>query len=170
MSKIILVTGPSGAGKSTVCKEFINTAKGEWAYVNQDELRQLVVAGYASADDYERNWTLATKRQWAVSISICTDIVKRNSDAGINCIVDLYAPRKEFEKWKELLRPLKYKTYVLLPSLETTVIRNAGRSKRARLKERKIRENYALFTNCKLSGATVLDTTKLNAKQSAAII
>lgn len=155
MSKVIIITGPSGAGKSTTTKYLAEKSVGEWAIINQDDIRALVKAGYRPADI---EWTDATKRQWNVSILIATDMIKRYFDAGINCVVDLFAPPSEFEKWKEYIGDVDYQLIVLLPDVETTVKRNANRENI--MKEDKIRENHGWFMQWKPSEATIIDTSK----------
>jgi len=106
MATLLLITGPSGAGKSTTSKKFLDQVSGVWAYVNQDNIRQLVTNGYAGADDYEKNWTDETKRQWNVSIPICIDIAKHYQEVGINCLIDFFAPPEEFDEWEKYLKIL----------------------------------------------------------------
>lgn len=158
-AKIIIVTGPSGAGKTTTCRKFLESANGEWAYINQDEIRQLVVAGYESADDYTKNWNEKTKKQWEVSIPICADMAKRYNEHTINCIVDIFAPPDEFNEWKKYLSGVSYELVVLLPDVHTAVARNASRDKRSRLKENKIRQNHALFESWLSTGSRVIDNS-----------
>lgn len=155
MSKVIIVTGPSGAGKSTTAKHLAEKSVGEWAIVSQDDIRALVKAGYRPADI---EWTDATKRQWDVSVLIATDMIKRYFEAGINCVVDLFAPPSEFEKWKEHIKSVDYRLIVLLPDVETTVKRNSDRENI--MKEEKIRENHSWFMQWESDVATIIDTSK----------
>lgn len=159
----LIITGPSGAGKTTTCKALASRLDGVWAYINQDELRQMVVAGYSSAKDYDYNWSEETKRQWEVSIPICVDIMKRYNQFGINCMLDIFAPPNEFEEWQKLIGDTSYKLIVLLPSQEETVKRNRGRSERSRLKDKKIQINHDVFEPWKKSAdKLVLDTTNIS--------
>lgn len=160
MAKLVLITGPSGAGKTTVSKSLPKQLAGEWAYISQDDLRQLVIAGYASADDYEHEWSEEVRRQWNVSIPICVDVAKRYLDVGINCIIDFYAPPNEFEKWQHELRDISYTLIVLRPDLKTTLKRNSTRDERARLKDNKIVQNHQAFEEWQHYNAEVVDTSK----------
>ncbi len=165
MSKIIIITGPSGAGKSTIAKKLAETLDGTWALISQDDTRELIKAGYKDADI---EWTDETRKQWEVSIYICCDMVRRYYEANINCVVELFAPPTEFEKWKQQLKDIFYELFVLLPDVEKTVYRNANRE--LSMKEEKIRENYEWFTQWKPNEATIIDTTKHSAEESAAEI
>ncbi len=166
MSTILLITGPSGAGKTTTSREFLKSASGVWAYLSQDDLRQLVTAGYQSADDYRKDWNKETQRQWNVSIPLCVDMAKRYHEAGIHCVVDFYGPPEEFEIWEKHLEDLPYKLVVLLPDEETTVKRNGGRDSRSKLKENIVRENYRLFDDWNARGVSVIDTSHINVQES----
>lgn len=154
MSKIVIITGPSGAGKSTVAKEISEHLQGTWALISQDGVREHVKAGYRHADG---EWDDETKRQWEASIAICCDMIRRYREANINCVVDIFAPPSEFEKWSRILKELEYKLIVLLPSIDKAVHRNANRE--LMMKESKIRENHAWFTKWESSEAVVIDTT-----------
>ncbi len=46
MAKILLINGPSGAGKSTTAKAFLEKCEGTWAFVSQDDVRDLIKSGY----------------------------------------------------------------------------------------------------------------------------
>lgn len=150
-----MITGPSGAGKSTVSEYITANSTGTWALISQDEIREHIKAGYRRAD---LNWDNETKKQWDVSINICCDMIRRYNETNINCIVELFSPPSEFEKWQEKINDLSYKLIVLLPSEEQTVYRNANR--KSRMKESKIRENYEWFTQWSESKAIIIDTTK----------
>lgn len=159
MAQLLLLTGPSGAGKTTVAKEFLKHAEGEWAYISQDSLRQLVVAGYVSADDYEHTWSSAVRRQWDVSIPICVDIARHYLSVGINCVIDFYAPPDEFKKWRVELGDLSCELVIIRPDLKTTLSRNARRDTNSRLKDKKVVTNHAAFSAWSHLEAHILDTS-----------
>lgn len=159
MAQLVLITGPPGAGKTTVCKNVLPGLTGEWAYISQDDLRQMVRTGYASADDYDYDWSPSTRRQWMVSIPICVDIAKRYLKSGINCLVDFSASPEQFEIWKSEIGDVPYKLFVLLPKEEVVVKRNSHRDSVSRLKDNKVRLSHKEFlgwTNC---GINIIDST-----------
>jgi adenylate kinase family enzyme len=161
MSKVIILTGPSGAGKSSVSKELAENLTGTWALVSQDSTRELIKAGFKSADDV---WTDKTKKQWEVSIIIICDMIKRYREANINCIIELFAPPVEFKKWRKHLKGINYQIVVLLPSIEKTLHRNANRP--IHMKEFQIRENHDWFSAWKPSEATIIDTSHQSLKET----
>ncbi len=161
MSKIILINGPSGAGKTTTAKAFLEHAKAEWAYIGQDDMHGLIRSGYRSANDLAETWDDDIKRQWEFSVALSCDSIKRCVEYGINCIVDFFAPLKEFQKWSEQLNGYEYIHFILLPGLPVTLDRNQQREDNARLSNEKIRANYALFAGQHYDHAQVLDTSGL---------
>ncbi len=160
MTNLLLITGPAGAGKSTTAAEFLRQAKGTWAYINQDELRQLVKTGYSTADGYEKDWPKETVTQWEVSIPVCCDIAKRYIEHGINCLIDFNASPDEFKKWNEYLRDLDYKLVVLLPDETTVISRNKNRDSRSKLKDNKIIQNYKKLAAWENNEAIIINNTQ----------
>lgn len=153
------MTGPAGAGKTTTSRSFLRQAQGVWAYVNQDDIRQLIKTGYASADGYEHDWSAETRRQWEVSISICCEITKGYAQSGINSLVDFNASPDEFNTWREYLKEIGYKLVVLLPDKETVLSRNANRDKRSKLTNNKIIQNYEKLAKWQNQGVMVIDNS-----------
>jgi len=91
-------------------------------------------------------------------------MVKRYCQAGIHCVVELFAPPEEFGKWKQALAEVPYKLFVLLPDLEETVRRNANRE--LPMPEASVRESHEWFTQWKPGEATILDTTNCSLAES----
>ena len=154
MTRVLIVTGPSGAGKSTVTRKIAENSKGTWALISQDDIRDFVKAGYRRADV---EWSEDTQKQWDVSIKICCDLVKRYQEANINCVVDIFAPPKEFKKWEKLLKDTGFRLIVLLPDVEKVVQRNANRENV--MEEAKVRENHDWFTDWEGKGVMIIDTS-----------
>jgi hypothetical protein len=162
MTKVLLITGPAGAGKTSTAGEFLKQAEGTWAYINQDEVRQLVRTGYATAGGYESDWSEATRQQWEVSIPICCDIASRYQAYGINCIIDFNSSPEEFINWEKYLGNMEYKLIVLLPDEETVLLRNKNRDGRSRLKDKKITQNYKKLVSWKNENVAIIDNSEGN--------
>jgi len=145
MANIILLTGPSGAGKTTIANKFISSQKNQWAHIKHDEIRQLVITGFSSADDSRKNWSAETKNQWQVGIQNCVDLAINFKQSEINCLVDFYSTPSEFETWKNLLNPIDYTLVILLPNKKSVITRNTTRNSPCKLSEGKILECYEDF-------------------------
>lgn len=167
MSMIILLTGPSGAGKTTVSKRFLETVDGTWAYLAQDDVRQLIQAGYASADGYESDWSTETRLQWDVSIAVIAAMTQQYHNAGINVLIDCFVSPEELYLWERRLGDLSYVKIVLMPNEEVVVARNAARDDRSRLKERKIRDNWHKFTDIDSRTTAIIDSSDLSVEETA---
>lgn len=165
MSKVIIITGTSGSGKSSTAKVLSKTLSGTWAHISQDDIRSMIKAGYKSSAE---EWTDDTKNQWDTSVDICCDMINRYHQYGINCILDLFAPPSEFEKWKPKLENIDYQLFVLVPDVETVVHRNAHRENK--MQEAKVRENYEWFTAWKPNQATIIDSSDQSLDETVAVI
>ena len=166
MSEIVILNGPSGAGKSTTAKAFLEQAEGTWAYVCQDDMRDLVKKGYRSANGMPDTWDAEVKNQMSVSIPLCADMVRRYAEYGINCVLDLYAEADDFTAWQQALQDIEYTLFVLLPDLESTLLRNQERSGTARLTDEKIAYNHGNFVHANWpSDTTIIDTSKLTVNE-----
>lgn len=168
MSKIILLTGPSGSGKTTTAKQFIKNQTEPWAHINQDNIRQLVKAGYKTADGLRSKWDSETENQWNASIPICVDIAKRYSTFGISCLIDFYSTYSEYQStWKKYLQDTEHSLIILMPNKETVIRRNNERSYPSKLTETKIIECFEDFQDwLECSEGLKLNNSKNTLEQS----
>lgn len=165
-AKTIVVVGPAGAGKSTVAKKIAQESEGVWAYISQDDIRDLIYAGWESA---AQQWNDDVKKQWEVSHRISVDMMRRYQEAGINSIADGFSPslRGDYKLLAEYLKDLNYILIVILPSLEATLQRNSNRSGDARLPDEYIENMYGWYTNFvkEASNAVVVNSTNMDVDQ-----
>ena len=145
MAKLIVLTGPPGAGKSSTSSKFLETIDGVWGHISQDNMRDLIKAGFVSANGHRSEWSYEIKRQWEVGILISCDIAKRYLEAGINCILEISANPEDFAVWKDQLGNFEYELIVLLPTEETVLQRNNERTGTAKLMDSKISEEFKTF-------------------------
>jgi gluconate kinase len=168
MSKVLLLTGTPGAGKSTVSKAFSSQASGEWAYIDQDEIRKQVKAGFA---DPSNPWTDRTQAQWDVSIDICADMTRRYKKVGINCLIDCFLPPHALEKWRKAFKDIDFKLVIFLPEIEVAVSRNDKRSGKARLREKQVRSHHSWFEDYKKDKhAILIDSSKLSVNELVKVL
>lgn len=143
MSEVLLFTGPPGAGKSTAAEQFTSQRDEAWAYIDQDEVRKQVKAGFRNPSE---PWNEETQKQWDVSVDICADMARRYQAVGINCLIDCFMPPHAFGKWEKAFKAVRYQVVVLLPDVEMALIRNNQRSGQARLREEQVRQHHEWFT------------------------
>jgi len=168
MSKILFITGPPGAGKSTTCTAFAANSNETWAFVEQDEIRKLVKAGFA---DPSEPWTKGTDNQWDASIDICADIARVYKRRGINLILECFAPPYSFEKWEKAFQGLEYKIIILQPAIGVAIQRNAQRRGAAKLREEQVKEHHLWFEGWKgRTEATCIDTSTLSLEEAVEAI
>ncbi len=171
MAKIILITGPSGAGKSSIARQFLETQTDSWAYISQDDIRQLVLTGYASADGLRSTWNEQTRCQWEASIALCAVMAKEYKKCGINCVIDFYATKHEYEtRWKKELEGIDTQLFVLLPSLEVVLARNSLRTSLAKLHNDKVKECYEDFSDWRAHPKQLIDNSDLDIERVAGLI
>lgn len=160
MSKIILINGTSGSGKSTTAQQFLDSRNDVWAYVNQDDIRQLIKSGRESADDLYETWNKNTKKQWVVSIPICVDLAKRYYEYGINCMIDFYCTVEDFEVWKKYLSGLHYSLIILMLTKEIVLERNRHREYPLKLSDNKVLQTFEEFQSWRsYENAKIIDNS-----------
>lgn len=133
-----------------------------WAVVEQDEVRQLVKAGFKNPAD---PWTKNTETQMNVSIAICGDMARRYQQSGINCIIDCFITLDPyvFDKWQTALEGIAYKIIVLLPQADTALARNNQRTGDAQLNEKLVNDQHKEFSDWRNDPrATIIDTTNMD--------
>jgi hypothetical protein len=95
-------------------------------------------------------------------------MINRYYKAGINSVVELFAPPEEFKKWQNKLKGIDYEVVVLYPNVETAVQRNANR--KLKMKEAKIREQHPWFANWKNHNVKIINTTKHTLKKTVDLL
>ncbi len=162
MSIVLIFTGCPGAGKSTAGELFAENTTGAWAYVDQDEVRKQVRAGFKNPG---KEWDNQTKVQWDVSVEICADMARRYKKTGINVLIDCFMPPEAYDSWQKAFKGVDYKVAVLLPTLATALSRNADRTGDARLPNELIRRHHEWFTGyVDDPHVNVIDSTNLSPK------
>ena len=133
---IIIVTGPRGAAKSTVSKALCRRLERS-ACVSADELRHLVISGYASPVPGRAN-PVAAAEQNSLMLANLAMLVRNFSLAGFQTVVDTTIETAEeldccLEPFAGLAR---VHVVTLLPSPEALRLRDEGRAAELRMGER----------------------------------
>jgi chloramphenicol 3-O-phosphotransferase len=135
---VALVGGPAGAGKTTLAAAWC--AERELAvHVELDDVRALIVAGRA---DPQRPELPRQEEQYALAARSCCAVARVFAGAGYDVAIgDVFEPAAFERYWRPELEGLSWRLVVVLPSLEETLARSAGRQKHVR--ERHSRAQHA---------------------------
>ncbi len=128
---VCLITGPAGAGKSSVSKALAERFDRS-AVVSVDQLGAMVVGGHVRpwphSDEVQMELSLITKN--------ACDIANNFLEKGFNVIIDGVVGRKLFEQYSEYFKENNFKVFLLLPSLESLLLRFDERRENPALRER----------------------------------
>jgi predicted kinase len=161
MSKIIFITGPSGSGKSTTAAKVAALFPSPCALLKFDEIRTFVKSGYAEPAN---GWDDETTRQWELAKTIVSSMAKAYLESGISAVIEAFSNPGDYTTWTSLFSEVgKYQTFAFMPSLKTTLARNASRTAAARLKVADIRQNHEWSVGWEeVEGVTVFDNTDID--------
>jgi len=164
-SPIYLISGVPGAGKTTVARALCARFP-QAVHVPGDDLRDLVVSGFASALD---PWTDEHSRQFSLSWRAGASIARRYADAGFTAVIDDVVRGEDLRRdfYPELRdRPLR--KVLLKPTLEMALARSRQRTTKTfdpqRL-EAVIARLYETLAN-DAPGWLVVDTSQLTIEQT----
>jgi AAA domain-containing protein len=169
MTRVVLITGPSGAGKTATATAFASSRESTTAIVDQDLLRTFIKSGFARPDT---DWGPEAERQWALSRQIGIDMVCRYLGAGIDCVIETYAPGPDPAKWQAGL-PVgtPFDTVVLRPTLAVAAERNGLRTDHEPTDADALERNYDAFRgDDPVAGATRIDNSSLSIAEVVSLI
>lgn len=128
---ICLITGPAGAGKSSVTKALAKKFTRS-AVINVDQLRGMIVGGYKKPWPYNDEAEL----QLSLSAKNSCEIANNFLEKGFKVFIDDMVGRKLLEQYSEYFKNDNFKTFLLLPSLESLLKRFDERGNKEELRKR----------------------------------
>lgn len=159
---VVLFGGPAGSGKSTLARAWCAT-RPRAAHIELDEVRHLIVSGLA---DPQETGTLQAE-QYELAVDASCRLAHAFFDGGYDVAVDdVFEPAAFDRYWRPRLDGVPWKLVVVLPSLDQTIGRAAGRTKRVR--EEHIRTQHERCAEWE--AAVRVDTTGLDLAQSLALV
>lgn len=162
---VIVITGPSGSGKSTTAEILASKWGNKCALLKFDKLRTLIKSGYVEP---AHGWNEETKRQWDITKKVFTEMSKAYNANNVDVVLEVFiTPGEDYQSWKDLLVGVQFKTFVLLPTRESVIVRNNQREGIEKLKETDINQNYDWSEGWKdVEDAIVIDNTKVTPEET----
>lgn len=156
MNQVIIVSGPAGAGKTSVagalCERF-----DRMLHVEVDTLRHWVRAGYRHpwAGDQQ-----ATEQRLLATRNACA-ITRESVALRYAVVIDDVVTPEEALRYRSILEgvPTFVHLVTLLPSLDVTLSRDAGRSSAIPQRARALHEEFRVAIEGGLLPGAVLDTS-----------
>lgn len=159
---VVLFGGPAGAGKSSLARAWCAT-RAQAAHIELDEIRSLIISGRADPQE-SRDLQAA---QYCLSVKATCAAARAFAHGGCDVAIDDVLEPDAFDLyWRPQLEGLRWKLIVVLPSLEETLRRSAGREKRVREEHTRAQHQRCLAWN----EAVRVDTTDLDVDQSLALV
>jgi cytidylate kinase len=128
---VCLITGPAGAGKSSVTKALAKKFTHS-AVINVDQLRGMIVGGYKKPWPYDDE----VESQLSLSAKNACDMTMNFLEKGFSVFIDDLVGRKLLEQYSEHFKNHNFKTFLLLPSLESLLRRFDERGDNKELRKR----------------------------------
>ena len=128
---ICLITGPAGAGKTSVTKALAKKFPRSVA-INVDQLRGMIIGGYKKPWPYDNEAEL----QLSLSAKNACDIANNFLESGFSVFIDDLVGRKLLGQYSEYFKNDNFKTFLLLPSLESLLKRFDERGENEELRKR----------------------------------
>jgi adenylylsulfate kinase-like enzyme len=143
--RVVLFTGPTGAGKSTVGLAWATSRERPTGFIDHDETRFLLRAGYVSRSAAAADPSLRPQadEQWLLAARVCEAVAEEYTRSGYDLAVAAFRPPGEWMGcWRQLdaMSPL---IIVLLPTVEVCLDRDGDRAGRARTGEDSIRRAFS---------------------------
>jgi chloramphenicol 3-O-phosphotransferase len=138
--RVVLFTGPTSAGKSTCAAAWAGARTKPTAHFDHDQARFLLRSGYVSRSAAHANPSLADEadRQWMLSIAVCEVVAETYALSGYDIALSAFRPPGSWRNCWERLDKLDPLIIVLLPTLETLLIRDTERTGRSHTGETSI--------------------------------
>lgn len=128
---ICLITGPAGAGKSSVSNALAKRFE-QSAVIEVDTMRGMIKGGYV------RPWphTDEVDLQLSLSAKNACDMANNFLEKGFNVFIDDVVGRKLLEQYSSFFKDRNFKTFLLMPSLDSLLKRFDERGQNKELRER----------------------------------
>jgi len=166
---VFIVTGPAGAGKSTVARELCRRFP-RAAHIDVDQLRRLVISGYASPVPGNGE-PGAAAAQTDLATANATDLARNFSAAGFVTVIDeVLSTQSDLDNYLVRLRPeTDIRFITLMPASDALAARDAGRAEGERMGDRSAALHRIFAANGETRGLR-LDTSSLSVEETVDVV
>jgi guanylate kinase len=137
---VCLITGPAGTGKSSAARALAEKFDRS-AVIDVDQFREMVIGGYV------RPWPHSDEVEIQLSLSAknASDIAHNFLEQGFSVFIDDVVGRKLLEQYSGYFKDKDFKTFLLLPSLESLLKRfdDRGEDKELRARTHDLYERFS---------------------------
>ena len=172
--RIVFFTGPTGAGKSTVAAAWAASRSIPTAQFDHDQARFLLRSGYISRTAAHTDPSLREQadRQWLLAAAVCESIAATYTAWGCDVAVSAFRPPGDWKGCWEQLDLMEPLIIVLLPSVETLLVRDAQRTGRRHTGEASVRRamTYDWEAWRADNRAYVIDSSQLSVEQVVVLV
>jgi predicted kinase len=158
VGQLLLLTGPAGSGKSTVARVWASK-RARGVHIQLDEIRSLIVGGYADPQADGRVQTEQYEVSVLASIALAKQFINHGYDVAL---CDVFPPALFERLWRPHLEDVEWRVVVLLPTLDETITRATKRTKHVR--EDIIRDQHAAMTSW--NNGRIIDTTTMTVEEA----
>ena len=126
-ARLVLFGGPAGSGKSTLAEAWC-AMRERSAHIQLDEIRSLIVAGYADPQVVSD----VQSEQFLLSVRACCALAREFLRSGYDVAIDdvLFPDRSFDTSWRGHLAGIQWRAVIIHPTLEETLARSSSRDKR----------------------------------------
>jgi len=128
---VCLITGPAGSGKSSVAKALAEKFERS-AVIEVDKLRAMVMSGYVKPWPHNEEVDL----QLSLSAKNACDMATNFLEKGFSVFIDDVVGRKLLEQYSTYFKDKNFKSFLLLPSVDSLLKRFDARDNNEELRQR----------------------------------
>ena len=130
---ICLITGPAGSGKSSTSKALAEKFERS-AVIEVDNLRAMIKGGYVRPYPYNEEVEL----QASLIVKNACDMANNFLEKGFNVFIDGVVGRKMLKQYSSFFKDKNFKSFLLLPSVDSLLKRFDDRGVNEELRKRTV--------------------------------
>lgn len=152
---VCLVTGPAGSGKSSTSKALAEKFERS-AVIEVDTLKKMIKGGYV------REWPYNDEVELQLSLSAknACDMANNFLEKGFTVFIDDVVGKKLLEQYSNFFHDKNFKSFLLMPSLDSLLERFDDRGNNKELRERTVELHKKFLDNQDKFNWKVIDSSE----------